>query len=65
MGLLVAQGLVFLITKIPDANMEGAAIPSWAIGVSVGFSAFIGIVFGMFPAIKAARLNPIDALRHE
>lgn len=64
-GLLVAQGLVFLITKIPDANMEGAAIPSWAIGVAVGFSAFIGIVFGMFPAIKAARLNPIDALRHE
>jgi putative ABC transport system permease protein len=40
--------------------------PSLAIiGLAVGFSALIGMVFGFFPALRGARLDPIDALRHE
>jgi putative ABC transport system permease protein len=65
MGLLCGQGLTTAMASIPDAKLEKAFIPGWAVALSFGFSAAVGLLFGMFPAIKAARLDPIEALRHE
>jgi putative ABC transport system permease protein len=41
------------------------AVPWWAIVGATGFSALVGILFGILPARRAANLAPIDALRHE
>lgn len=64
-GVLIGELLAFGLTLIPDAGLEEARVPLWAIVMSFSFSAAVGLVFGMFPAIKASRLDPIEALRHE
>jgi putative ABC transport system permease protein len=57
-GILLAQ-LISITNGIPVA----ISVP--AILVSGGFSSIIGVVFGMLPAVKAANLNPIEALRRD
>jgi putative ABC transport system permease protein len=68
-GGLVGIGFGHLLTKaiasIPKTQLDLAYIPLWAIGLSFAFAGTVGIFFGIFPAIKAARLDPIEALRHE
>jgi putative ABC transport system permease protein len=61
-GILIGLGLA----GIASSTMSIPFAPSPAvILLAVGFSGLIGMVFGFFPALRGARLDPIDALRHE
>ena len=63
-GLALGYALGFGASMLID-GFPPAVVPWWAIAMALGFSSFIGIVFGIMPAAKAANLNPIDALRYE
>jgi len=63
-GVLLGYGLGHAIASvIPD--FPGAYVPWWAVALSVMFSAGVGVIFGVLPAAKAAKLDPIEALRYE
>ena len=46
-------------------HFPSPAVPWWAVVGATGFSALVGMLFGILPARRAANLAPIDALRHE
>jgi putative ABC transport system permease protein len=61
-GLAVGEAASLLMNKYSPLP---AFVPLWAIAVGIGISALVGIIFGLWPAWKAARLDPIEALRYE
>jgi putative ABC transport system permease protein len=62
-GVLLGGGISLLINlAVPSLP---SSIPLWAIILAVGVSMSVGLFFGMYPAIKAARLDPVEALRYE
>lgn len=61
-GLLIGIGGGVLMARLGDWPV---AIAGWSIPVSLGFSLLVGLVFGAYPSWRAARLDPIEALRRE
>ena len=62
-GVLAAIGISkligFLIPSLP------ASIPTWAVTAGLTVSVGVGLIFGVWPARKASRLDPIECLRYE
>jgi putative ABC transport system permease protein len=62
LGIACGSGIGVLVSV---ATGFPVSLPWWSFALGLGFSAAVGIFFGMVPAIRAARLDPIEALRYE
>jgi putative ABC transport system permease protein len=61
-GVLFFSGLVMLVPYVTSLK---ATVPMWAVVTGICVSVGVGLVFGVWPAMKASKLDPIEALRYE
>jgi putative ABC transport system permease protein len=63
-GIAAGVGVAHLVSAVvPD--FPPPFVPLWSVLLAFGFSVTVGVVFGLYPAARAARLDPIEALRYE
>jgi len=63
-GIAMGIGVGAIAAKLIP-NWPGFFVPIWALALAFGFSSAVGLFFGIYPAAKASRLDPIESLRYE
>jgi len=65
LGIILGWSITQAVERIPQAQGLVLLITVGTVAVAVGVSVAIGVIFGLYPAMRAARLHPIQALRYE
>ena len=61
-GILGGAGVSWLVKSVSPLPTY---VSAWSVVLGLGFSALVGVFFGLYPAMRASRLDPVDALRYE